>query len=533
MSAIYENLTEAECYLYALTQDESGLDLAEFCVVDDTQEDGCFRAWPFQVAWWRTNLPKTIDAGARSIGKSKSIQLKAFAFPFIHPGDEMVVTAPEAIHLQAVTDNIEILYTRNKIARELLQGQIKHRPFHINFSNGARLMGRIPHRDGAGVKGVHPIWLEHDEAQDYGEAGWKEITPTVKEHPRAQWRTHGVTRGVGDTFDDKISGKDTTWHITRLPAMYRPTWNAQKRAEAIEEYGGYDSPDYRRNILGLPGDGNSPMFVLHRIMQCVDSDAESNYNKNEYYQELIDEAMVREVESIEDIIEIPSTHSQYKKVWIGMDLGWTLAPTAIVVFAEERSSKDKPVLKLLTKLILRRVTPEDQVKTIMYLMDMYRPLAYCLDSTGAGFVLTDNLKAKVRENEDLRFMLDRIKSCQFSEKVIVGFDENIPIDENDPDGYMDAAIKRPYIEASTDAVRVLIDSGRMILPLDKSIIGELQSTPKALPTSLDAYGRSSRKQGQHTLDAMRMACFTQSTHFIDELIESHKQIWTPPAMIFG
>lgn len=470
-----------------------------------------------------------------SIGKSKSIQLRAFAFPFIHPGDEMVVTAPEAIHLQAVTDNIEILYTRNKIARELLSGRIKHRPFHVNFANGARMMGRIPHRDGSGVKGVHPIWLEHDEAQDYGEAGWKEITPTVKEHPDARWRSHGVTRGVGDSFDQKITGKDSTWNIMRLPAMYRPTWTDEQRKQAMEEYGGYDSPDYRRNILGLPGDGNSPMFVLHRIMQCVDPDEESHYNMNEYYEVMIDEAMVREVESIEDLLEIPSTHLDYKRIWIGMDLGWTQAPSAIVVFAEVKSSgkDDKSVMKLLSKIVLRRVTPDDQVKVIMHLMDAYRPLAFALDSTGAGFVLTDELKRRVREDRSLEFMLDRIKSCQFSEKVIVGFDDSIEIDETKPDGYLDAAIRRPWIEASTDSVRLLIDGKRMILPRDNQIIGELQSTPKKLPSSVDAYGRSSRKQGQHILDAMRMACLTQSTNFIDELIASHRNIWVAPSIIMG
>ncbi|RTK94018.1 hypothetical protein EKI60_04660 [Candidatus Saccharibacteria bacterium] len=1041
---IYEPLSEAECYLFALTQDESGLDLAEFCLIDDTRPDGIFRAWPFQVSWWRNAENKTIDAGARSVGKSRSISLRAFAFPFIHPGNEMVITAPEAIHLQAVTDNIEILYTRNKLAREMLQGRIKHRPFHVNFANGARMMGRIPHHDGTGVKGIHPIWLEHDEAQDYGEAGWTEITSTVKDHPDSRWRCvaenqyvltdngwkyiqdikvgdmvwthknrwkkvlnvfdngiqdcvktigqgcdglvttpghkfyvrnkkrrgpefpdpqwlevdkftlddkiescwsspivvtepssppamekkiprnhtidtsdhlwlwlyglylaegytvdfvhkghrhsraywclhddeaplvatmlqslgfntsydkgpgkstkvcvsnasvaewlkinsgslainkrlapwvfgmsqehrqqvynglnfgdgsinqnrkrfeystvspklaldvkllgqtlnhvcniskkpghdgvidgrvikcregyvvqcthiddfknpqtfkledrlfwspitriedygqvhvydleveddhsycvegiivsncHGVTRGVGDSFDDKITGQDSTWSVTRIPATYRPTWTEAQREQAIEEYGGYDSPDFRRNILGLPGDGNSPMFVLHRIMQCVDDDVFSDYNKFEYYSELIDEAMVREVDSIEDLIEIPATHRNYERVWVGMDLGWcvdteteiltkrgwlkydqvligdeslsidpttgrsswetitdlykdtgmytmvhmkgqsfdamttphhkwlvggdaegwswkttetlcsddliplvslknwgpasedelveitssrlddltenitidhkfrtiwcptikhrnwlarrngsiyftgnTVAPTAITVFAEVNDGKKvKSSLKLVTKLLLRRVAPEDQVKVVMNLMEMYRPVAFTLDATGAGFPLIDNLKEKVKGHEDLAFMLDRIKPAGFSEKVIVGFDDNVKINELDPAGFMAAAIKRPYIEASTDAVRVLIDEKRMILPYDKSIIGELQSTPKNARSGVDHYGKTTRrKQGMHTLDAMRMACLSHQTHFVEEIIASHDQLWTPPDMI--
>jgi len=1035
---IYEKLTEEECYLYALITDESGIDLAEFCFIDESQEDGCFRAWPFQVPWFRNQAQKHIDAASRSCGKSLSIKLRAFAFPFNYPGEEMVITAPEAVHLQAVTDNVEGLFTRNKLAREMLQGQIKHRPYHMNFVNGSRIMGRIPQRDGTGVQGcvsvnaliytdrgeikasevtlndkvwshlnqwtavsnvsqfvdegfevvgigsspqivngvhqfygkykinneftesqwanvshldnfywampkfissnniiseiedenfiyypinkvssigkktfvdlitedhsyiadgivshnTHPLILEQDEASSYPEAGWTEIKETVKiQNPRARWRCiaedqnvltkkgwkviqdvqigdevwthknrwrkvlnvfdngyadcvkivgqgidgliatenhklytrtrkrkgglfedskwitseqiiknknyqtswaspvfapdpdlapsmeklssssvidntndhvwlwlyglfiaegyttdfkhghsrhrraywclhddeapyvaslleslglktsydsgkgkstkvcvqnasvaqwlkdeagslannkgiarwvygldnharqqvlnglnygdgsfsetrtrweyftvshklaldvkllaqsldyvaniryvpphlgeiegrvincaegwtvqmrklseyklpqtfklndnlfwspieaieqletyhvydleveedhsyvvegiivsncHGVSFGIGGTFNQNISGKNSTWTVTRLPAMYRPNWTEKERRDKIEEYGGYDSSGYRRNILGLPADAGSPMFVAHRLMAVTDSNLDSEYNTIDYYNRTIDEAQIRDLISgnIEDLIKIPVLHGRYKKTWIGMDLGWTESPSSIVVFAEDKHpKKQETVLKLITRLLLRKVSPEDQVKAIIYLMNLYRPMAYALDATGAGFPLIDNLRAQVRQNDELSYMLGRIKDCQFSTKVIVGFDPDIEIDEYDPEGYLKAAIMRPFIEASTDAIRLLVDSGNIILPYDRELIDELQATPgttKQIGNTLDAYGRSSRKQGMHNLDAMRMALFTWQTHFIDEMIESHKQIWTPPAMI--
>jgi hypothetical protein len=107
---VYEALTEEECYLWAILSDESGLDQAEFAYTDETQEDGVFRAWPFQWPWWRCEEQKQIDRGSRSCGKSLSIKFRAFAFPFVCPGEEMVITAPEGVHLDAVTDNIETLY---------------------------------------------------------------------------------------------------------------------------------------------------------------------------------------------------------------------------------------------------------------------------------------------------------------------------------------------------------------------------------------------------------------------------------------
>ena len=39
---VYEDLTEEEAYLYAILQDESGLDQAEFSWVEMENEDMCF-----------------------------------------------------------------------------------------------------------------------------------------------------------------------------------------------------------------------------------------------------------------------------------------------------------------------------------------------------------------------------------------------------------------------------------------------------------------------------------------------------------
>ena len=333
--AVYENLSENECYLWSILSDESGLDQAEFAYTEEGSDDGIFRAWPVQWAWWRNNEQKQIDRGSRSVGKSLSIKFRAFAFPIVCPGEEMVITAPEGVHLDAVTDNIETLYSNNRLARELIakgRGGIKHRPFMINFANGSRIIGRIPQRDGKGMKGVHPMWLEQDEASDYPEQAWAEIIETLKiQDPKARWRAHGVTRGVGGGFDERCQ-PDSDWFVHKLPAMYRPNWTEEERRQKIIEYGGHeDSVDYRRNVLGLPGDQNSPIFVLYRLMEVCDTDMSSQYNCNEYTNLEIDESMVRDVDHIAQLLDLPGSHRAYKNFWIGMDVGWTLAPSSIVI----------------------------------------------------------------------------------------------------------------------------------------------------------------------------------------------------------
>ena len=204
---------------------------------------------------------------------SMSIRYRAVAFPFIHPGAEMLITAPESVHLQAITSKIENIYLNNRIPREMLASRgntprIQQRPtWNMTFMNGGSIKGRIPQRDGKGVKGMHPTWLEADEMQDFPEAGWVELSSTLAKVDGAAWRCHGVTRGVGGTFD-KYCSPGSGWTVHRLPAMLRPTWDDEERAEAVMKYGSEENIDFRRNILGLPGDSTAALFVLSRLVRC-------------------------------------------------------------------------------------------------------------------------------------------------------------------------------------------------------------------------------------------------------------------------
>lgn len=536
--AVYENLSEEECYLYAILQDESGLDQAEFAYVDETSDDGIFRAWPFQWPWWRCDDELQIDAGSRSAGKSLSIKFRAFAFPFVIPGGEMVVTAPEGVHLDAVTDNIETLYLNNRLANAMLasgRSAIKHRPFQMSFHNGSRILGRIPQHDGSGVKGVHPDWLEQDEGSDYPESGWVELFETLKQTDAktSRWRCHGVTRGVGGTFDDKCK-PDSGWIVHRLPAMYRPTWSDEERASKVKQYGHKDNVDYRRNILGLPGDQSSPIFVLARLMQCADVDASSSYNTDEYVLIEMDDAKVSSVGDIRELIDLPRNHLECKRFWIGADLGWTQAPTVAVVFGEVET-KGVSKLKLVSRLILKRISAENQVKVFLHLLEFYSPQALALDATGAGFPLLDNMQEKVRDDPTLRHLLDRVKGYNFSEKIIAGFDDTIEYDEDDPEGWKETAIKRNVLEWSTDILRGLVDGKRLLLPFDKMLLAEFQGqTWTYARGAIDAYGRKKVfSSGQyHSLDAARMAVLAQQQEGIEAFIAAQEDQWEAPDIYF-
>ena len=91
-------------------------------------------------------------------------------------------------------------------------------------------MGRIPQKDGKGVKGMHPKKLEMDEAQDYPEPGWVELGETLKYGEEdATWRSHGVSRGVRDRYYKQTQPEMRLVRPPRTPPCTGPTGRSQER----------------------------------------------------------------------------------------------------------------------------------------------------------------------------------------------------------------------------------------------------------------------------------------------------------------
>lgn len=376
---------------------------------------------------------------------------------------------------------------------------------------------------------IHPIWLATDESQDFPEAGWLEIIETLKQgEDDAVWKCYGVTRGVRDKFYE-FTQPDSGWEVHHYPAMYRPTWTAEEREAKIQLYGHRDNPDFRRNVYGLHGDATSPLFVLTRLMQCVQEDESDQYNTEEYWNLSIDEADIRDYGGdIMPLLDPPSLHkSMYKKFWIGMDVGFTNDPSVIVVFAEHKEKKTSPTaLKLLAKVSMKRVSHGDQVQAIMWFIDHYRPSAFAMDRTGLGLPLFQHIQQLVREDRKLAHVLDRIKGYNFSEKIVAELDDTIEVDEYDPKALEKREIKKTVLEHSSDVLRGLVDEGRLMLPWDRDLIGEFKGQTYSYDKStMDMYGRRRKvfsSGSYHTLDACRMAALAFKQHKIEEFLKEDR-----------
>lgn len=541
MGQIQEQLDEKDFYTFAILSDPSGIDQAELSMVDETSPDRCFRVWDFQYAWFNCRDQFQIEQGSRSLGKSLSIQLRCLAFPFIFPNGEMVVTAPEASHLQKVMQHVETLFYNNRLANEMLiKGRHKgvtRKPWAVKFDNGAEILGIIPQLNGVGIKGSHPIILELDEAQDYPELGYVELFETLNMSISGnQWRAHGVTKGVQDSFY-KFTQSDSVFTVHHYPAMYRPTWTEHERQAKIKQYGSVDDVDFRRNIYGLPGDATAPLFIATHLFACVDDDFSSDYNTSEYLNLMINDAMWEDVgQQPAALIDIPGLHRKYKNFWMGMDVGTTNDPSVIVIFAEDKVGNRPTILKLIGKITIRRMSLADQRKIIEYLIDEYRPLAFSIDKTGLGVGLYSELQNSIRDNPELKYLFDRVKGYGFSEKIIVDFDDHVEFNEYDPEGYMEAAIKRLVPDAAIDILRKLVDSKTIKFPWDEPLLKEFQAAPKNIVRrgEVDAYGKTRNKKIEdHTLDACRVAVLAYDLRAIDLLLSQKKEVrYVPTIAVF-
>lgn len=528
MSAI-PMLDEDECYLAAILDDPSGIELAELVMVDEEQADGCWRPWPFQFAMWRNESTYQIDHCGRSLGKSTGLILRAFAFPFHYPGQEMLITAPELNHLRPVTDKVEHMLRSTRLGQAMLPAQrgngINHQPqFQAHFINNARIISRLPNRDGRGVKGMHPLVIELDEGQDYPDAGWLEIIETMKSAtPGAQFRVHGVSRGVRDRYYKYTMGEDPDipFYVHRYAAMHRPNWSDEERKAKIAMYGGSeDNIDYRRNIFGDHGDASSLLFVLHRLMACVrvnENKWASEYNDDVYAQiKINDELLQSSGAPIEAFLQFPDMHldKQYFNFWAGMDVGFTRDPSEILIFGdlEHPTEKGETLMRLLARIHLMRISAANQAAVIRSIFEFYgdRLRRFAMDKTGNGLPLWQELDPEavgthVNERRTPGHVSRRIKGYNFSQKVAVEFDDR---ELRDRETELDAVIQKNVIDFAADELRKYVDTGRIELPYDRELLTEWQGQEiQYVRDEGSASGIKTRMIGGslHTLDAAFMA----------------------------
>jgi hypothetical protein len=469
--------------------------------------------------------PYAIAACARSVGKTESIKWRSVVHAFKRIGENLLLTAPELIHLLPLTDAVEDIYRRIRLLREFLDTRagktgFTHRPFGIDLLDGTKIVGRIPRLTGTGVKGQHQPDLIVDEGQDYPEKGWIEVHETVlKDHidqdgkPDFTYHVYGVHSGARDSGFHKRAAEGA-FKIVQITALQRPGWSSSEKRAAKAAYGGTTAPDYRRNILGEPGAAASPFFITARLVACMDQDRESDYNQTGYKHQLLRVEEFDELDMpISEVLDLPSGP---KAVWGGMDVGLTESPTVITLWNEEKV-KNRKRLRLIRRITLERFRTR-HIREALYSLawqyggDLH---GFGMDVTGLGFPIWQEM-----EDDEAcpPHLLDVSRGYFFNAKVPVGVDKEFiaqdaqgrmrdqfgaaVVEEHDPlTGITRFVTYMPMIEASTRYLREMVDTTFLELPFDTEItsdmLGETQQRVKRIA------GLKNKPNAFHILDSMR------------------------------
>lgn len=497
---------------------------------ENVQYSYCYRVRDYQYPLNRMKPGYGGAACSRKTGKTESIKARGFTHGFRRLRENLLITAPELIHLLPLTDAIEDRVRDCRLTREFLDIRggktgFTHRPFGCNYKDGTKIVGRIPKVTGTGVKGQHQPDLMIDEAQDYPEAGWTEVHETVNKNRRDaygeidfNYHFYGVHSGARDSgFFKRVEEK--VFNMVTVTALMRPDWTDdpdQKRA-AKAAYGSSDSPDYRRNILGEAGAPATAFFVLARLMACMDQDRESSYNELEYtFQRLRFEEVETMQLPVQDLIDLPPvlgpTHG-------GMDLGLTDSPTMITLFSRVRVAKEER-LKMIRRYQLDRFRPR-QIRAVLYALAGHFGSSletFGMDITGLGFPIWQEM-----EDDEAcpPHLLDISRGYMFNAKVPVSVEErfvntdpagnlkdqfgNMVVKERDPLTGEDRYVTyMPFIEASTRYIREDVDSGFLLMPFDEELQRDLRGeTDQRVRQVSKHVGRKKPQNAFHILDSMR------------------------------
>ena len=140
-------------------------------------------------------------------------------------------------------------------------------------------LGRVYYRpagyDGEAFRGVHVngLALMDEAAKVKNRTCWTEFYRALK--PGCRMRVYSVPDGDNTTdyyrmtqeARENLDPAQTGKRLFRWPKtiMSPPFWSEERKREMIERYGGTDAPGYQRNVLGLHGQAENPVFPWHEI----------------------------------------------------------------------------------------------------------------------------------------------------------------------------------------------------------------------------------------------------------------------------
>ncbi len=352
---------------------------------------------------------------ARAIGKTEALVSKIMWHSLNGFFDTILFTVPNRSHLDPVFMGLQKRFRATHFLTHWVNRySVNSQQFLIKFLNNFTLVCRIAGTSGTGVNvvGLHVPIIFLDESGYYPWGTWLELQPVINDwQPGYQIIVSGVPDGRRE--------KSVCYHCDTSPAFshhnisaYRnPRFTPEAERRALDQYGGKESQDFIRQVLGEHGTPTYAVFDRELLrLEDYDVPVISLYGA----QLKKDSQLPYRV-----IMNLPSIPRYAETVIFGIDLGYT-QPTAINVLYK---LEDENHWYFLFRLELYQVSYDIQEKIINRLDTKYNPTYIGMDvgAGGQGKSLYHNFINDERyKGKDFT---ERMVAVEFGGTVVVGKDE--------------------------------------------------------------------------------------------------------------
>ena len=424
---------------------------------------------------------RKVHCDGRDVGKTTEIEITACWAAMACPGTEMLLATQCENHLYPLMHRI---CRRVETIPLLAASRVEMRrtpSWHLRFSNGFTLWGRIAGPRGVNFQGMHVDWQIVDEAQEMTETAWAELLQSLNAGGR-RW-VYGVPNGLRNTFHRMTGDRDAEQH--NWPSTIHPDYTPEKDAELARLYGGRDAPGYIHRVLGLHGEPARAVFSLDDYLSCVDPALP-----------VLSLVLRGDAPFDAPAPDRPGRH------YLGCDLGYARDPSEFVVYRDA-----PPHLVGLARVRLEGVNYARQEEIIAALDRAWNFAAIGIDAGNNGRAVAHRLMARGEE------WCARVHAFEFG-------------------GVTDAAIlpdgtpaRRRTKEFMTDLLRTRMAERTILFPA----LPDRESEYASHTCTVDAHGRIRYdKGGDHLIDADRCALLA---HHLDTMEPASGPVTLPPLVL--
>ena len=385
---------------------------------------------------------------ARAIGKTETLidKLIYYAITDFFPSKTLSIVTPNRVHLTPIWRRLIQWLNTHPFLRHYKKG-VNSQIYDLTLANGVVVDCRIAgvQKTGATVIGLHTSFLIVEEEGFFPWPIWVELLPTVNTWEQGfQIFICGTPSGERENnvlyFADEVS---TQYSKHRVSALDNPRYTEDSKQRDIEQYGGEDSDDYRRLVLG---EHASPVVRLFS-RDTIETGKQRLFSATLSAGEL-EEDPTKLLRLFDSLPRKTST------VAVGVDLGY-IDPTVISLFELVNDAWLN-----FARITLEHIKYPKQVTFLDRLDTMYEFSFLAIDEGHSGLAFSQELTSERFKHKGY---INRIASVNFGLPVEIGTD----LDGN--------AIKLLTRTLAVEKLRSLLDSHKVVFSeTDEKLLSELE-----------------------------------------------------------